>query len=82
MNGQEVSESGTLGGEIGTSQWVPPKYQALVEKALRGELSPRQAIKVKCLDCMGFVATDVHSCTAEPGTEGACPLWHYRPYQR
>lgn len=55
---------------------VPIKYRGLVARALAGELSPRQAIKAKCLGCTGFVRADVVACTAI-----LCELHPLRPYQ-
>ncbi|MEC7276475.1 MAG: hypothetical protein VXY34_10015 [Bdellovibrionota bacterium] len=54
------------------------KYQPQYEKALRGKLSPRKAIAVKCKECVGFelVKENVGNCTCEH-----CPLHAYRPFQ-
>lgn len=54
----------------------PVKHVGLLERALRGEASPRQAIKAKCLECCGNVRADVVGCTSY-----GCPLYAYRPYQ-
>jgi len=39
-------------------------------KACAGQLSPRQAIKAKCLECSGYVWGEVADCLVL-----ACPLW-------
>jgi len=56
---------------------VPISYRALQIKAANGKCSPRQAIKAKCQECVGFenVSDGVKNCTAK-----TCPLWRFRPY--
>lgn len=39
-------------------------------------VSPRQAIKAFCLECVWMETTAIQTCTAT-----ACPLWPFRPYQ-
>jgi hypothetical protein len=54
----------------------PKPVQRAYGRCLIGEVSPRTAIKLFCLECLGerkLIAT----CTAR-----ACPLWAYRPYRR
>lgn len=57
---------------------IPHKMRYQWLKAYAGELSPKQAIKAKCQDCVGWedVRTNIGFCTAR-----TCPLWAYRPYQ-
>jgi hypothetical protein len=55
---------------------VPPLYRAAYVKAVSGNLSPRQAIKAKCLDCCGWQREEVRHCTVR-----GCPLWPLRPFQ-
>jgi hypothetical protein len=55
---------------------VPPLHRAAYLKALDGALSPRQAIKAKCLDCCAWQREEVRLCTAR-----GCPLWPLRPFQ-
>lgn len=56
---------------------IPPLYQNVVAKAQRGEVSPRQAIKARCLQCSNFVRAEVAHCTVK-----SCALHAYRPYQQ
>lgn len=55
---------------------VPASARKLVARAFTGSLSPRQAIKAKCLDCSGYQRAEVTHCTVI-----LCPLHRYRPYQ-
>lgn len=55
---------------------VPVKYKGIVERAVRGQSSPRDAIKAQCLECVGYVRTEVTLCTSF-----VCPLYMYRPYK-
>ena len=57
-------------------QGVPPKHRKLYLKVMRGEASPRQCIKVMCLECVNWQRSDVAHCTAP-----ACPLYHLRPFK-
>ena len=54
-----------------------PKYAGLFQAVYVGASSPRQCIKVFCLDCMGLQKDEIPLCSAT-----ACPLWKLRPYQR
>lgn len=52
----------------------------LDEQALRKaqkKLSPMQAIKAFCNNCVGDIKADITNCTAKK-----CPLYIYRPYQK
>lgn len=55
---------------------VPPRFARLVARAFAGTLSPRQAIKAKCLGCSGFSVSEVEHCTVV-----LCELHGFRPYQ-
>lgn len=57
-------------------QECPPKHRNSLARALQGEISPRQAIRVKCLACCNFERLEAQNCTVR-----ICPLWKYRPYQ-
>lgn len=52
---------------------VPARYRGLYDRALRGAASPRRAIRLHCIMCMGWQAQDVEHCTAT-----SCPLYRYR----
>jgi hypothetical protein len=53
-----------------------PKRLGLFRRVYAGKSSPREAIKCKCLECVGFDVKCIINCTASE-----CPLWAYRPYQ-
>ena len=53
-----------------------PLYRNALARALAGKASPRQAIRAKCLECVGYDRSEVTACTAY-----GCPLWRLRPYQ-
>ena len=53
---------------------VEPRFYPLVQKVKKG--SRAAAVKLFCLECVGFKTADVRSCTATH-----CPLWLFRPYQ-
>jgi hypothetical protein len=56
--------------------WMPSKMKAL-ERAYRGECSPRAAIRAKCAECFGFdsgLEAEIRGCTSP-----ACPLFAFRP---
>ena len=55
---------------------APNNFKKQYIEALLGELSNKQAIKVKCVECSGFSNDEVKNCTVR-----ACPLWKVRPYQ-
>ena len=52
----------------------PTKYN-LFKRANEGTASPREAIKVMCLECMWMDTKAIKECTATD-----CPLWKYRPF--
>lgn len=57
---------------------APSLYRLSYARALAGQLSPRQTIKAKCVECVGFeeIKTRVGECTVS-----ICALWHSRPFQ-
>jgi hypothetical protein len=57
---------------------VPTKFRTGFKEACEGTASPREAIKAKCYECVGYqsVVENVGGCTGY-----GCPLWAYRPYQ-
>lgn len=61
-----------------TIEKVPIKWQALTERAYAGTGSKSNAIKAKCLECVGYedVKENIGGCECF-----TCPLWSYRPYQ-
>lgn len=56
-------------------QAVPAQYEKLVQAAEGG--SRTAAVKLHCLDCAGYVRSEVRHCIMA----GSCPLWSIRPYQ-
>ena len=57
-------------------QAVPVLYLKLFDRCISGDASPRQAIKLHCLECWGYVRTETALCD-----NVSCPLFAYRPYQ-
>lgn len=57
---------------------VPLRYALGLDKVLRGVGSPREAIKAKCLACVGYEDTSerIKECNVK-----RCPLYAYRPYK-
>jgi hypothetical protein len=61
-------------------QWVaeaPVKYQKLYRRVLDGKGSPRECIKLKCLDCVGYCRKEVEHCTSV-----YCALYQLRPFKK
>ncbi len=56
---------------------MPRQYRKLYDRVMVGKASPRQAIKMQCLECWGWVRTETAKCD-----NYACPLFRYRPYQK
>src|SRR5438046_8727594 len=52
---------------------VPVLYRGLAKQAVRSRAA---AVKLFCLECVGYVRKDVTECTA-----CQCPLFRHRPYQ-
>jgi len=59
-------------GEVAYAEWL--KEQEL--KKARKNISPMQAIRNFCNECVGNIRSDVTNCTSFK-----CPLHIYRPYQ-
>ena len=55
---------------------MPKKYRKLYDKVMAGKASPRDAIRMQCLECFAWVQTETKKCD-----NCACPLYRYRPYQ-
>lgn len=57
---------------------VPANYQKIQKDAAEGIVSPRQAIKARCQQCVCFEDTvaRIRDCNVK-----LCALWAYRPYQ-
>ena len=51
---------------------VPDQYRKMYNRAMNGK-SPRDAIRVHCIMCMGWQESLVDGCTAP-----TCPLYPYR----
>jgi len=60
---------------------VPQRYRQMYERALRGELSPRAAIKAKCLECCAWQRFDGGEDRIGGCTVTRCPLHAHRPFQ-
>ena len=60
---------------------VPQRYRQMYERALRGELSPRAAVKVKCLECCAWARFDGGEDRIGGCSVTGCPLYAYRPFQ-
>jgi hypothetical protein len=56
---------------------LPTAYRRGFKEACEGTASPREAIKAKCYECVGYqnVKESIGGCTGY-----GCPLWAYRPY--
>lgn len=57
---------------------LPPRYRRRAIESALGQATPRQVMRGKCEECVGFEEAEsrISSCTAK-----RCPLWAYRPYQ-
>jgi hypothetical protein len=53
------------------------KYRKLFDRVVAGEASPRDAIKLQCLECWGYDRSETQLCD-----HSLCPLYQYRPYQK
>lgn len=60
-------------------QTIPAFFRRLYERVLVGGASPRQVIKAKCQECVGYeyASTRIRECRCFK-----CPLWLMRPYQQ
>lgn len=71
-----ASRSATSAAQAALVARAPVKHQVALRKSFAGGLSPRQAIRVKCLDCCGYERAEVAECRVV-----TCPLWAIRPYR-
>ena len=55
---------------------MPKRYRKLYDKVMAGKASPRDAIRMQCLECYAWVQTETKKCD-----NYACALFCYRPYQ-
>jgi hypothetical protein len=60
---------------------VPEQRRPLYRRALEGTASPRQAIKVKCFECCGWIRSEGGEDRIGDCRVPACPLWALRPFQ-
>lgn len=54
--------------------FVPTKYKRMFDRCIAGTASPREAIKLHCLECWGYSLDDAADCQGY-----ACPLYAYNP---
>lgn len=74
---QQIDFTGLSATQLELLTHVPPLYKSLVVKGWRTKsLSPRQLIKLKCLDCSAYERSEVTACVVP-----LCPLFRVRPYQ-
>ncbi len=57
---------------------VPDRHRRLYLSAMAGAASMRQAVKAKCIECVGFeeIVPRIRDCRVY-----GCPLLPYRPFQ-
>ena len=55
---------------------VPEKHRMATERALLGQMSRANALKIKCLQCANYQMVEVRHCTVI-----TCALHNLRPYQ-
>ncbi len=55
---------------------MPSRYRKLYDRVMKGEATPRDAIKMHCLECWGWAQIETSRCDNYP-----CSLYPYRPYQ-
>ena len=55
---------------------IPRKYQKLYSRATSGK-SRKAAIRMFCLECVGYSEYEVSVCT-----DADCPLYAYRPKEK
>ncbi len=56
---------------------MPAIYRKNYLAVVSGKASPRNAIKAFCIECMGYVRSEVSGCDTID-----CPLNLYRPYRK
>lgn len=57
-------------------QCVPVKHQIATRRALLGQMGKALALKIKCLQCVGYQREEIKLCTVI-----TCALHPVRPYQ-
>lgn len=57
--------------------FVPEKYRKLYDRCIAGKASPREAIRLQCLECWGYVRTEAQTCD-----NVNCPLFQYNPLKK
>ena len=57
-------------------RWCPDTYKEHWMNACEGKASPKQAIKMFCLECVGWSRGEVARCPAK-----CCPLYALRPFK-
>lgn len=65
-----------MGDPIQRREAAPKRYRKLHKNATDGKCSPRSAIRLMCLVCVGYQVNEVKLCT-----DRACPLFAYRPFR-
>lgn len=61
----------------GKADKMPKHYRNCYLSAVSGKATPRNAIKAFCIECMGYVRSEVTNCDTID-----CPLNLYRPYRK
>lgn len=56
--------------------FVPAKYKRMFDRCISGTASPRDAIKMHCLECWGYVLDEAANCD-----NCACPLFCYNTHR-
>lgn len=59
------------------SKCVPDKHKLATERALTGQLGKALALKIKCLQCVGYQREEISVCAVI-----TCALHPVRPYQK
>ncbi len=54
---------------------VPKMYKGIFRRVFAGSKSRKDAIHAFCLECMGYVRTEVKKCDTV-----TCPLFNFKPY--
>lgn len=57
--------------------FVPTRYKKMFDRCIAGTASPREAIKMQCLECWGYGQADAADCQGY-----ACPLFAYNPLRK
>jgi hypothetical protein len=77
-----TAENRSLGEKIAAKRarrlaTTPESAKGHFVAAWAGKCSPRRAIKALCLECVSFDRQAITDCLC-----WACPLWHFRPFQK